>query len=56
MREPRTELIVKELKEVVNRLNRLDSILQNMDVRYTLHRTRVDEPWRLDDIIQRVEY
>lgn len=56
MKEPRTEKMVAELKETVERLNKLDAILQKMDVRYTLHRTRVDEPWKLEDIIQKVEY
>ena len=56
MKEPRTERIVEELKETVARLNKLDSILQKMDVRYTLHRTRITDPWKLDDIVQKVEY
>lgn len=56
MKEPRTERMVEELKETVARLNKLDSILQKLDVRYTLHRSRVDEPWKLEDIIQKVEY
>ena len=56
MKEPRTEKIVEELKETVARLNKLDSILQKMDVRYTLHRGRVTDPWKLDEIVQKVEY
>ena len=56
MKEPRTEKLVAELKEVVDRLNRLDAILQKMDVRYTLHRSRVDTPWKLENIVQSVEY
>jgi hypothetical protein len=56
MKEPRTERMVEELKETVARLNRLDAILQKMDVRYTLHRTRITDPWKLDDIIQKIEY
>lgn len=56
MKEPRTERMVEELKETIDRLNRIDSILQRMDVRYTLHRTRITDPWKLDDIIQKVEY
>ena len=56
MKEPRTEKIVNELRETVDRLNKLDSILQRMNVRYSLSRTRVDQPWKLDDIIQSVEY
>ena len=56
MIEPRTEKIVKELKDVVTQLNRLDAILQKMDVTYNLSRTRRDNPWVLDEIVQRVEY
>ena len=56
MIEPRTEKIVNELKETVAKLNRLDALLQKMDVTYNLSRSRRDVPWVLDDIIQRVEY
>ena len=56
MKEPRTERIVAELKETVDRLNRLDTILQKMDVRYTLHRSKITDPWKLEEIIQKVEY
>ena len=56
MKEPRTERMVEELKETVARLNKLDAILQKLDVRYTLHRTRITDPWKLEDIIQKVEY
>ena len=56
MIEPRTEKIVQELKDTVNRLNKLDGILQKMDVTYNLSRSRRDTPWTLDEIIQRVEY
>ena len=56
MKEPRTEKIVEELKETVAKLNRLDSILQKMDVRYTLHRSKITDPWELNEIVQRVEY
>lgn len=56
MKDPRAEKIVEELKETVNRLNRLDAILQNMHVRYSLHRSRTDDPWKLDQIIQSIKY
>ena len=56
MKEPRTEKLVAELKETVERLNRLDSLLQRSNVRYTLHRTKVSDPWKLQDIEQKVEY
>ena len=56
MKEPRTEKIVDELKDLVSRLNKLDSILQKMDVTYSLTRSTRTEPWKLEDVIQRVEY
>ena len=56
MIEPRVEKIVAELKETVARLNKLDGILQKMDVSYNLGRTRRDVPWVLEDIVQKVEY
>lgn len=56
MKEPRTEKIVDELKDIVNRLNRIDAILQQMDVSYSLTRSKISDPWKLQDIVQRVEY
>jgi len=56
MIDARTEKIVKELKDTVKQLNRLDAILQKMDVTYNLSRTNRNLPWILDEIIQRVEY
>ena len=56
MKEARTEKIVDELKDLVLRLNKLDSILQKMDVTYNLSRQRRDTPWVLEDVIQKVEY
>jgi len=56
MKDTRTEKIVKELKDTVTRLNKLDLILQKMDVRYSLTRSKVTDPWKLEDIVQKVEY
>lgn len=56
MKEPRVEKIVDELKETVAKLNRLDNILQKMDVRYSLHRSKITDPWQLNDIVQKVDY
>ncbi len=56
MKEPRVEKIVDELKGTVAKLNRLDGILQKMDVSYNLGRTRRDVPWVLEDIVQKVDY
>lgn len=56
MKDTRTEKIVEELKDTVARLNKLDSILQKMDVSYTLYRKTRVNPWTLEDIVQKVEY
>jgi len=56
MIEPRTQKVVKELKDTVTQLNRLDAILQKMEVTYNLSRTNRNLPWTLSEIIQRVEY
>ena len=56
MKDTRTEKIVDELKETITRLNKLDSILQKMDVNYSLYRKTRDTPWLLEDVIQKVEY
>lgn len=56
MKEPRTEKMVAELKETVAKLNRLDAILQKMDVRYSLTRSKITDPWKLEEIVQKVEY
>jgi hypothetical protein len=56
MKEPRTEKLVEELKETVERLNRLDALLEKSDVSYTLYRKTRDTPWLLEDVVQKVEY
>lgn len=56
MKEPRTEKLVEELKAIVERLNRLDALLEKSDVSYTLYRKTRDTPWLLEDVIQKVEY
>lgn len=56
MIDPRTEKIVNELKELTLRLNKIDLILQKMDVTYSLSRSTRTDPWKLSEIIQRVEY
>jgi len=56
MKEPRTEKLVAELKETVNRLNRLDTLLTKSDVSYTLYRKSRDSAWLLEDVIQKVDY
>lgn len=56
MKEPRTEKLVEELRATVERLNRLDKLLQQSGVSYDLGRTRRDESFTLENVVQRVEY
>ena len=56
MKDARTEKIVNELKELTTRLNKIDLILQKMDVTYSLSRSSRTEPWKLEDVVQKVEY
>lgn len=56
MKEPRVEKIVAELKETVNRLNRLNGILANTGTTFHLSRSTRDGPFTLSDIEQRVDY
>jgi len=56
MKDTRTEKIINELKELTIRLNKIDLILQKMDVTYSLHRQSRTEPWKLSEIVQKVEY
>jgi hypothetical protein len=56
MKEPRTEKLVKELKETIDRLNRLDKLLQRSNVSYDLGRNRRDEEYTLKNVVQTVEY
>jgi hypothetical protein len=56
MKEPRTEKLVQELRDTVERLNRLDKLLQQSRVSYDLGRARRDESFTLENVVQRVEY
>ena len=56
MKEERTEKLVEELRATVERLNRLDKLLQQSGVSYDLGRTRRDEAFTLENVIQKVEY
>jgi hypothetical protein len=56
MKEARTEKLVEELRATVERLNRLDKLLQQSGVSYDLGRNRRDEVYTLENVIQRVEY
>ena len=56
MKEPRTEKLVEELRSTVDRLNRLDKLLQQSGVSYDLGRNRRDEAYTLENVVQKVEY
>lgn len=56
MKEPRTEKLVEELRITVERLNKLDNLLQKSGVSYDLGRNRRDEAYTLENVVQRVEY
>lgn len=56
MKEPRTEKLVEELRITVERLNRLDKLLQQSGVSYDLGRNRRDEVYTLENVVQKVEY
>ena len=56
MKEERTEKLVAELRATVERLNKLDKLLQKSGVSYDLGRVRRDDEYTLENVIQRVEY
>lgn len=56
MKEPRVEKIVTELKDTVDRLNRLNAILAKTGTTFYLNRSTRDGDFTLSDIEQRVEY
>jgi hypothetical protein len=56
MKEPRVEKLIEELRSSVDRINRLDKLLQQSGVTYSLSRSTRDEPFKLQDVVQRVEY
>lgn len=56
MKEPRTEKLVIELRSIVERLNRIDKLLQQSGVTYDLSRSTREAEFTLHNVIQRVEY
>ena len=56
MKEPRVEKLIEELRTTVDRINRLDKILQQSGVSYNLSRRTREEPFVLEDVVQKVEY
>ena len=56
MKEPRVEKIVEELKNTVERLNRLNAILVKNDTSFYLNRSTPNGEFVLNDIEQRIKY
>ena len=56
MKEPRVEKLIEELRSSVERINRLDKLLQQSGVTYSLSRSTRTEPFKLEEVVQRVEY
>lgn len=56
MKEPRVQRLVDELNAVVDRLNRLDKLLTSCGVSYHLSRRTREEPFALQDVVQKVDY
>ena len=55
-KEDKVKKLVKDLKTTVATLNKLDKQLYESNISYTLHRSRVDQPYELTDVVQRIEY
>lgn len=56
MKEPRVERIVNELKYTVDRLNRIQAILNKTGTTFTLRQTSRDGEFILEEITQRINY
>jgi hypothetical protein len=56
MKEPRVEKIVSELKNTVDRLNRIQSILNKTGTTFTIRQTSRDTDFIIEDITQRINY
>lgn len=56
MKEPRVEKIVNELKNTVDRLNRINAILAKTGTTFYLNRNTRHGDFTLGDIEQRIEY
>lgn len=56
MKEPRVERIVNELKYTVDRLNRIQAILNRTGTTFTLRQTSRDGEFILEEITQRINY
>ena len=56
MKEPRVEKMVAELRATVERLNRINAILEKCDVQFYLARSSRTGNFELSDIQQTVKY
>lgn len=56
MKEPRVEMLVNELEETVDRLNRIEALLTRTGTTFYLGRSTNTGPFKLESIRQNVEY
>jgi hypothetical protein len=56
MKEPRVERMVTELKNTVERLNRIQNILNKTGTTFTLRQSSRNEDFIIEDITQRINY
>jgi hypothetical protein len=56
MKEPRVERLVNELKNTVDRLNRIQSILNKTGTTFVIRQTSRDADFIIEDITQRINY
>lgn len=56
MKEKRVQILVNELTETVERLNRITELLNKTNTTYYLGQSIKNGTWKLDDIEQRVNY
>lgn len=56
MKEKRVQILVNELAETIDRLNRITELLNKTNTGYQLVQHTRSGPWKLYDIEQRVNY
>jgi hypothetical protein len=56
MKEKRVQILVNELNETVERLNRITELLNKTNTNYQLVQHTRNGPWVIYDIEQRVKY
>jgi len=56
MKEKRVQILVNELIETVDRLNRITELLNKTNTTYYLGQSAKNGTWKLEDISQKVDY